>query len=62
MTTNTNESGSNTQGAAQTKSTTLNKSMENAIRKAAYKGIEPLRRRYTGGAGTSSSLTHSSYT
>ena len=28
-------------------STSLNKSLENVIRKAAYKGIEPLRRRYT---------------
>ena len=25
----------------------MNKSLENVIRKAAYKGIEPLRRRYT---------------
>jgi hypothetical protein len=31
-------------------SATLNKSLENVIRKAAYKGIEPLRRRYTAGA------------
>jgi len=31
-------------------SSSLNKSLENVIRKAAYKGIEPLRRRYTAAA------------
>ena len=32
------------------------------IRKAAYKGIEPLRRRYTANSGANSSLNTSSYT
>ena len=39
---------------------TLNKSLENVIRKAAYKGIEPLRRRYTAGAN-STSISNASY-
>ena len=29
------------------KESTMNKSLENVIKKAAFKGIEPLRRRYT---------------
>ena len=37
--------------------TTLNKSLDTVIRKAAFKGIEPLRRRYTA-AAQSSSLSH----
>ena len=60
-----NSSSTNNEGAQTKPGTTLNKSMENVIRKAAYRGIEPLRRRYTGNAGAnshSSSLTHSSYT
>ena len=39
--------------------TTLNKSLETVIRKAAYKGIEPLRRRYT--AVTQAAHAHASY-
>ena len=45
-----------------TNTTSLNKSLENVIRKAAYKGIEPLRRRYTANSGANSSLNTSSYT
>lgn len=40
-------------------SSTMNKSLETVIRKAAYKGIEPLRRRYTA-AGQNSSTSASS--
>ena len=35
----------------------MNKSLENVIRKAAYKGIEPLRRRYTAMNSNSSNTT-----
>ena len=47
-------SGNNTASNANA-SQTLNKSLESVIRKAAYKGIEPLRRRYTAAMTQSSS-------
>ena len=40
--------------------TTLNKSLESVIRKAAYKGIEPLRRRYTAATQSSSAQANAS--
>ena len=49
---NTSSHSNNTQ-SNNNNSQTLNKSLESVIRKAAYKGIEPLRRRYT--AATQSS-------
>ena len=42
-----NQGNNSTQSNTNTNSQTLNKSLESVIRKAAYKGIEPLRRRYT---------------
>ena len=40
-------------GSASVPATALNKSLESVIRKAAFKGIEPLRRRYTATASSS---------
>ena len=40
----------------------VNKHIENVIRKAAHKGIEPLRRRYTGTANSAISSSHNSTT
>ena len=42
-----NQGNNSAQSNTNTNSQTLNKSLESVIRKAAYKGIEPLRRRYT---------------
>ena len=44
------------------KESTMNKSLENVIKKAAFKGIEPLRRRYTASTNMGSSSGNSNHT